>query len=337
MIQSVLYPTSHIQHLFLLVQSDLTFVGLNRPIPLEEKFVSNLLAAGRGRSGHALDFGVQYDFLVQIMRKLTDIEFVFSFLSSCQSELMKLLGDSTEYWLAFVHYVIEFCRIPIGSAIIELQLSGLETQTMGLVSSMFCHKVARINRDQDSQALYTLCTEYPIIMDEKVRRSMMDNEYLLSQFKFAAFIHDLLRPQLAPETWRQNLTKCIGVWVSYHGLAAAMNIMKEYTLNLSVFEQYCTAHDVKRYIPAEMDKQFEMMCDPGVPNEVRKIVAQTISRPWGQYDQAERKFLTDGCVFLLKNKAVEAADTILRNVIGRENVNTLSSFFFFFDVVAALC
>ena len=60
----------------------------------------------------------------------------------------------------------------------------------------------------------------------------MNNEYLLSQFKFAAFIHDLLRPQFAPDTWQQNLSKCIGVWVSYHGLGAAINIMKEYHLDL---------------------------------------------------------------------------------------------------------
>ena len=313
----MLYPTPHIQHLFGLVIDDLTFVSLNRGIPLERKLMTNLLAAGR--RGQEFDLAFKYDFVKQIMDKLSEIEYLFSFLTSCQHEIMNLLGDDTEYWLALVHYVIERCKIPLKTPIIELQLSGFQTQTMTLISSMFCHKVGRINRDQDSQSMYKLCEDYPVIMDEKVRQSIMDNEYLLSQFKFVAFIHDLLRAQLAPDTWQQNLSKCIGVWVSYHGLAAAINILKEYNLELAVFEEYCKSHDVNRYIPGEMEKKFEMMCDPGVTNEVRKIVAQTISAPWNTYDKAERQFLSDGCVYLLKNSAVEAADTILRNVIGREN------------------
>ena len=83
--------------------------------------------------------------------------------------------------------------------------------------------------------------------------------------------------------------------------------------------KYCTNNDISRYIPAELEKKFEMITKSDIPNEIRRIVSLTIIGSWKQLNETDRVCITKGTVFLLQNDFIEAADTILRNIIGNEN------------------
>eukprot|EP01083_Nonionella_stella_P242044 844652_1 len=188
-ITSALYPTNHIQHLFALVSYDLTFAAHNRAVKMEFKFVQSLLSSKKN-SSQQLSSRVKYDFIVQILSKLPGIEQVYSFILSFKTELRHLLGNDTESWFGFVYYMLSVCKIPKNEKTIDLQLSGAVTKSMELTSDLFCYKVLLINEHKDAKMLYTLCSNYPVIMDEKIRQSISSNTHLNIK---PIFIH-LLQP-----------------------------------------------------------------------------------------------------------------------------------------------
>eukprot|EP01083_Nonionella_stella_P242045 844655_1 len=142
-ITSALYPTNHIQHLFALVSYDLTFAAHNRAVKMEFKFVQSLLSSKKN-SSQQLSSRVKYDFIVQILHKLPDIEQVYEFILSFKTELRHLLGNDTESWFGFVYYMLSVCKIPKNEKTIDLQLSGAVTKSMELTSDLFCYKVLLI-------------------------------------------------------------------------------------------------------------------------------------------------------------------------------------------------
>ena len=285
MISNMLYPTPHFQHLLGLVIDDLTLVSLNRGIPLERKLMTNLLAAET--RGQEIDLTFKYDCVRQIMDRIMEIEYLLSFLTSCQDEIMNLIGDNTEYWLALVHYVIERCKIPINTSVIELQLSEFEIQTITLISSMFCRQIARINQDEYVRLIYKLCTEYPVILDEKVRQSIMDNPYLILKADFA-FING-------------DPVECIQNCLKRQGLKQTLNIIKS-----------CISD-------SELDATLDMIINDEFPYEVRSFIASTITRSWRQFNDKDRNLLLNA-VSLLQHSDPESAHIILKNVLEKEQL-----------------
>eukprot|EP01083_Nonionella_stella_P210505 762024_1 len=176
-IMSALYPTGHIQRLFTLVSYDLTFAAHNRAIKMEYKFVQSL-SSPKNNAAQQLSSRVKYDFIVQILAKLPDIEQVYAFLLSFKTELHHLIGNDTESWFGFVHYMLSICQIPQNKSIVDLRLSGEVIKVMELTSESFCFKVQLINGPKEAEMFYKLCTDYPVILDDKIRESISSNTYL---------------------------------------------------------------------------------------------------------------------------------------------------------------
>eukprot|EP01083_Nonionella_stella_P029092 80161_1 len=130
-IMSALYPTNHIQHLFTLVCFDLTFAAHNRAIKMEYLFMRSLLSPKKN-SSQQLSSREKYDFIVQILAKLPDIEQVYAFLLSFKTELHHLIGNDTESWFGFVYYMLDVCQIPKNKSIVGLQLSDAVIKSMWL-------------------------------------------------------------------------------------------------------------------------------------------------------------------------------------------------------------
>eukprot|EP01083_Nonionella_stella_P314308 1131785_1 len=61
---------------------------------------------------------------------------------------------------------------------------------MELTSESFCFKVQLINGPKEAEMFYKLCTDYPVILDDKIRQSISSNTYLSIETRF---IH-LLQP-----------------------------------------------------------------------------------------------------------------------------------------------
>ena len=89
-IESELRSTPMIQHLFTLIGYDLMFVNHNRAIKMEYHFVQSLLYSRNTIS--ELTPRVKYDFVMQVLMKLPEIEQVYEFLYLFKAEIKHLIG-----------------------------------------------------------------------------------------------------------------------------------------------------------------------------------------------------------------------------------------------------
>eukprot|EP01083_Nonionella_stella_P060178 157291_1 len=100
-----LNPIPVIPHLFTLVCYDLTFAAHNRAIKMEDLFMRSLLSPKT--NVQQLSSAVKYDYMMQLLAKLSDIEQVYAFLISFKTELHHLIGNDMESsWCVFVHYML---------------------------------------------------------------------------------------------------------------------------------------------------------------------------------------------------------------------------------------
>eukprot|EP01083_Nonionella_stella_P117187 348853_1 len=155
---------------------------------MEDLFMRSLLSPKT--NVQQLSSAVKYDYMMQLLAKLSDIEQVYAFLLSFKTELHHLIGNDMESWCVFVHYMLSVCQIPQNESIVALQLSGTAIKVMELTSESFCFKVQLINGPKEAEMFYKLCTDYPVILDDKIRESISSNTYLNTK---PIFIH-LLQP-----------------------------------------------------------------------------------------------------------------------------------------------
>ena len=263
---------------------------------------------------------VKFDHALQCLQKMQDLDRTLEFVSVVRTELANIMRNDSESWFAFVyHILVNVCKIPKKQLAENMKLSASMKKLVEVTSYMFQRKVAKIDSQEDADKLYKLLDGYPVIFSPGIRHCIMESRYLVAKVEFVPLIRDLIHAETSPESWKESLTDCIRIWLSSHGLEQTLNILKNFHLDMAAFEEYCTENDVSRYIPGDLDRKLEMIIDPALPREVRRIVSVTITQSWKQLNEAERNLILNATVQLLQDGATESADTILRNVVGKEN------------------
>ena len=214
-------------------------IDISRPIPMESILFKSIFNVYTINS----KIDQAYDNFIIAMDGLSSLEDIRENIYYYNEYIYQLLGDKKSLWFKLFYYLLKRCGIEPhpGEQQVNISLNASQTEIWKYMNKIFIPQIKFFRSDLEAHELYDFMMNYPCVIYEDMKLEIFNNDFLLGQKRFLEIYGLLLSYKC--KNWKENLRKCIKIWIHCHGLSYCIEIMKIGNLPFDSLTEYFINED----------------------------------------------------------------------------------------------